>query len=180
MLLYLESRLLLRKTISFSPAATFLDRPMSLLPKRFVRYLIFLFTWSSVSGVLILVIMVQYLDMYKMSIEDPAGFWSDIASQFYWKQRWGQPVYSENLDIRKGRIKIEVNVYFHNISFSNSCPTFSFVFGLIGRIEILRTRTVVQRWYDQHLLQLSRQKYWVRKWRKDRSFLGRKWTRWRW
>nr|QGN03530.1 4-coumarate-CoA ligase [Olea europaea] len=49
----------------------------------------------------------KYLDMYKMSIEDPAGFWSDIASQFYWKQRWGQPVYSENLDIRKGRIKIE-------------------------------------------------------------------------
>ncbi|KAL0331799.1 UNVERIFIED_CONTAM: Acetyl-coenzyme A synthetase, chloroplastic/glyoxysomal [Sesamum calycinum] len=49
----------------------------------------------------------KYLEMYKSSIEDPAGFWSDIASQFYWKQKWGQPVYSENLDIRKGRIHIE-------------------------------------------------------------------------
>ncbi|KAL2552652.1 Acetyl-coenzyme A synthetase [Forsythia ovata] len=49
----------------------------------------------------------KYLEMYRRSIEDPAGFWSDIASQFYWKKRWGQPVYSENLDIRKGRIEIE-------------------------------------------------------------------------
>ncbi|GFQ01131.1 acetyl-coenzyme a synthetase chloroplastic/glyoxysomal [Phtheirospermum japonicum] len=49
----------------------------------------------------------KYLEMYKRSIEDPAGFWSDIASQFYWKQKWGQPVRSENLDIRKGRINIE-------------------------------------------------------------------------
>lgn len=52
--------------------------------------------------------LVQYLEMYKRSIEDPAGFWSDIASQFYWKQKWGHPVYSENFDIRKGRINIEV------------------------------------------------------------------------
>ncbi|GFY85166.1 acetyl-CoA synthetase [Actinidia rufa] len=51
----------------------------------------------------------QYLEMYRRSIEDPAGFWSDIASQFYWKQKWGQEdqVYSENFDIRKGNIKIE-------------------------------------------------------------------------
>ncbi|KAK4483253.1 hypothetical protein RD792_010437 [Penstemon davidsonii] len=50
----------------------------------------------------------KYLEMYQRSIEDPAGFWSDIAStQFYWKQKWGKSVYSENLDIRKGRINIE-------------------------------------------------------------------------
>ncbi|KAM2991746.1 hypothetical protein FF2_044063 [Malus domestica] len=49
----------------------------------------------------------QYLEMYKRSIEDPAGFWSDIASTFFWKQKWGKPVYSENLDIRKGDIRIE-------------------------------------------------------------------------
>ncbi|XP_022744151.1 acetyl-coenzyme A synthetase, chloroplastic/glyoxysomal isoform X3 [Durio zibethinus] len=50
----------------------------------------------------------KYLEMYKRSIEDPAGFWSDIASsEFYWKQRWGDHVYSENLDVRKGNIKIE-------------------------------------------------------------------------
>ena len=25
--------------------------------------------------------------MYKKSIEDPAGFWSDIAKDFYWKKQ---------------------------------------------------------------------------------------------
>ncbi|KAJ4835913.1 hypothetical protein Tsubulata_041693 [Turnera subulata] len=49
----------------------------------------------------------QYLQMYRRSIEDPAGFWSEIASQFYWKQKWGQPVFSQNLDVRKGPIHIE-------------------------------------------------------------------------
>ncbi|KAL9686790.1 hypothetical protein QQ045_031183 [Rhodiola kirilowii] len=42
-----------------------------------------------------------------MSIEDPAGFWSDIASEFYWKQKWGEVVCSENFDVRKGTISIE-------------------------------------------------------------------------
>ncbi|PPS13477.1 hypothetical protein GOBAR_AA07103 [Gossypium barbadense] len=43
--------------------------------------------------------------MYKASIENPAGFWSGIASsEFYWKQRWGDQVYSENLDWFKGGI----------------------------------------------------------------------------
>ncbi|CDP16758.1 unnamed protein product [Coffea canephora] len=49
----------------------------------------------------------KYLEMYTRSIEDPAGFWSDIASEFYWKARWGPLVYSQNLDIRKGNIEIE-------------------------------------------------------------------------
>ncbi|KAB2033343.1 hypothetical protein ES319_D04G010800v1 [Gossypium barbadense] len=50
----------------------------------------------------------KYLEMYKRSIEDPAGFWSGIASsEFYWKQKWGDQVCSENLDVRKGDIKIE-------------------------------------------------------------------------
>ena len=59
----------------------------------------------------------QYLEMYKRSIEDPAGFWSDIASEFYWKEKWGQQVYSVNLDVTKGNIKIEVNSY---LSFPDS------------------------------------------------------------
>ncbi|KAL8510715.1 hypothetical protein ACS0TY_017511 [Phlomoides rotata] len=54
--------------------------------------------------------MVQYLELYRQSIEDPAGFWSDIASEFYWKQKWGTPVCSENFDVRKGRINIEGTV----------------------------------------------------------------------
>ncbi|XP_010249386.1 PREDICTED: acetyl-coenzyme A synthetase, chloroplastic/glyoxysomal-like isoform X2 [Nelumbo nucifera] len=49
----------------------------------------------------------KYMEMYRRSIEDPAGFWSEIASEFYWKQKWGTTVYSENLDVRKGPIKIE-------------------------------------------------------------------------
>ncbi|XP_057530829.1 acetyl-coenzyme A synthetase, chloroplastic/glyoxysomal [Amaranthus tricolor] len=49
----------------------------------------------------------EYLEMYKRSVEDPAGFWSDIASEFYWKKKWGEQVCSENLDVRNGTINIE-------------------------------------------------------------------------
>ncbi|CAM8894227.1 unnamed protein product [Rhodiola kirilowii] len=49
----------------------------------------------------------KYGEMYKRSIEDPAGFWSDIASEFYWKKKWGEVVCSENFDVRKGTISIE-------------------------------------------------------------------------
>lgn len=45
-------------------------------------------------------------------MDDPAGFWSDIASEFYWKQKWGDQVFSENFDVRKGPIHIEVDVFF--------------------------------------------------------------------
>lgn len=47
--------------------------------------------------------------MYKRSIEDPAGFWSEIASEFFWKEKWGKEVCTENLDIRNGDVKIEVS-----------------------------------------------------------------------
>jgi acetyl-CoA synthetase len=30
----------------------------------------------------------QYRSMYERSIEDPEGFWSDVAGEFFWKQRW--------------------------------------------------------------------------------------------
>ncbi|XP_024962724.1 acetyl-coenzyme A synthetase, chloroplastic/glyoxysomal [Cynara cardunculus var. scolymus] len=49
----------------------------------------------------------KYLEMYKRSIQDTAGFWSDIALEFYWKEKWGQQVYSENLDVTKGNINIQ-------------------------------------------------------------------------
>jgi acetyl-CoA synthetase len=32
--------------------------------------------------------MDQYRAMYKRSIEDPEGFWAEIADGFYWKQKW--------------------------------------------------------------------------------------------
>ncbi|XP_042470398.1 acetyl-coenzyme A synthetase, chloroplastic/glyoxysomal-like [Zingiber officinale] len=49
----------------------------------------------------------QYRNMYEKSIEDPAGFWSEIASQFYWKEKWNPEVYTENIDVRKGTVKFE-------------------------------------------------------------------------
>jgi hypothetical protein len=51
----------------------------------------------------------QYREMYQKSIDDPAGFWSEIADEFYWKQKWSpDEVCAENLDVTKGPIKIEV------------------------------------------------------------------------
>ena len=32
--------------------------------------------------------MEQYKKMYRRSIEDPDGFWSEMAEGFHWKQRW--------------------------------------------------------------------------------------------
>ncbi|KAG6520121.1 hypothetical protein ZIOFF_017153 [Zingiber officinale] len=46
--------------------------------------------------------------MCKKSIEDPARFWSEIASKFYWKEKWNSEVYTENIDVRKGTVKFEV------------------------------------------------------------------------
>lgn len=57
--------------------------------------------------------------MYTRSIQDPAGFWSHIASEFYWKARWGPQVYSENFDIRKGNIKIQVLIHVASLSLNN-------------------------------------------------------------
>lgn len=30
----------------------------------------------------------QYQSDYKKSVEDPEGFWSDVASSFYWRKKW--------------------------------------------------------------------------------------------
>ena len=61
----------------------------------------------------------QYREMYQKSIDDPAGFWSEIADEFYWEQKWRpDEVCAENLDVTKGPIKIEVGYLF--LSF-NGC-----------------------------------------------------------
>lgn len=49
----------------------------------------------------------QYDSMYKKSIEDPAGFWSDIAKDFYWKKQWDDQHISSNFDMRQGQIFTE-------------------------------------------------------------------------
>ncbi len=30
----------------------------------------------------------QYNEMYQRSIQDPEGFWAEIASEFEWKEKW--------------------------------------------------------------------------------------------
>lgn len=40
------------------------------------------------------------LDMYKKSVEDPEGFWSEIASQFCWKDKRNPEVHAENIDMK--------------------------------------------------------------------------------
>src|SRR5687767_4212692 len=32
----------------------------------------------------------QYNEDYRKSIEDPEGFWSEIANSFEWKKKWGK------------------------------------------------------------------------------------------
>ncbi|DBB07398.1 hypothetical protein WJX82_008396 [Trebouxia sp. C0006] len=46
----------------------------------------------------------QYDAMYKRSVEDPEGFWSDIANEFYWKKQWQDTHISYNFDVRQGKI----------------------------------------------------------------------------
>lgn len=30
----------------------------------------------------------EYQDVYKRSVEDPEGFWADVANQFFWRRKW--------------------------------------------------------------------------------------------
>ncbi len=50
--------------------------------------------------------MDEYKAMYKRSIDDPEGFWSEIAENFFWYKKWDK-VRDFNYDIRKGPVKIE-------------------------------------------------------------------------
>ena len=45
----------------------------------------------------------EYDELYKRSIEDPANFWGDIASQFHWEEPW-EEVVDSNFASSKGRV----------------------------------------------------------------------------
>ena len=47
-----------------------------------------------------------YRKEYQKSIEDPSGFWSDIASEFHWFEKWNQ-VRSYNYNMGEGPIDIK-------------------------------------------------------------------------
>ena len=48
----------------------------------------------------------EYDTMYKRSLDDPDGFWSDIADDFYWKDRWETKHHHANIDVKKGTVDI--------------------------------------------------------------------------
>ena len=50
--------------------------------------------------------MEDYQAMYQKSIEDPDGFWSEVADDFHWYSKWDE-VCGYNYDRREGPISIE-------------------------------------------------------------------------
>lgn len=46
----------------------------------------------------------QYDKLYKRSIDDPEGFWGDIANEFTWKTKWEKGHFKYNFDVRNGKI----------------------------------------------------------------------------
>ena len=50
--------------------------------------------------------MDEYKAMYKKSVEDPEGFWGEIAQEFYWEQKWDK-VRDFNYSMSKGPVSIE-------------------------------------------------------------------------
>lgn len=46
--------------------------------------------------------------MYQRSVEEPAQFWSEVASEFYWQQKWQEGSELKcNFDVNKGKICVE-------------------------------------------------------------------------
>jgi acetyl-CoA synthetase len=50
---------------------------------------------------------IDYHEMYKRSVEDPEGFWGDIAKQFYWVSPPTGKFLDYNFDCRKGTIYVK-------------------------------------------------------------------------
>ena len=48
----------------------------------------------------------EYKAMYDRSIQDPEGFWGEVAEGFFWKEKWDK-VWSYNYDRRDGEIAIK-------------------------------------------------------------------------
>jgi len=50
--------------------------------------------------------MDKYHEMYKRSLEDPDGFWSDMAKDLHWEEKWNT-VNKVNFDRSKGPVSVE-------------------------------------------------------------------------
>ena len=46
-----------------------------------------------------------YRAMYKRSVEDPDGFWGEIAREFHWEKAWTGPVVRSNFKRSEGKIE---------------------------------------------------------------------------
>ena len=57
----------------------------------------------------------QYNEMYQRSIQDPEGFWGEIASEFEWKEKWSKVLdytFEGNVDVKwfiDGKTNLSVN-----------------------------------------------------------------------
>lgn len=50
----------------------------------------------------------QYKELHQRSIQDPAKFWSDIATQFHWEAPYDvDNFFSYNFDTREGPVNIQ-------------------------------------------------------------------------
>ncbi|KAL1021361.1 hypothetical protein UPYG_G00012320 [Umbra pygmaea] len=49
----------------------------------------------------------KYKELYLQSVENPDGFWGDIAKDFYWKSKHVGPFMDYNFDVTKGEIYIK-------------------------------------------------------------------------
>ena len=50
--------------------------------------------------------MEEYQTMYQKSIDDPEGFWAEVADEFHWYSKW-ETVLGYNYDRREGPISVE-------------------------------------------------------------------------
>ena len=48
----------------------------------------------------------QYKEMYDRSVDDPEGFWGEVASEFHWFKKWDK-VRDFNYDRREGKVFLE-------------------------------------------------------------------------
>lgn len=46
----------------------------------------------------------KYKELHAKSLEDPQGFWSEIAKEFHWQTAASGDIVSYNFDINKGKI----------------------------------------------------------------------------
>lgn len=74
----------------------------------------------------------QYEKLYKRSVEDPAGFWADVAEQFYWHKKWDKDHHSYNFDVRKVRESVD----FCCVEIEIGCPCCGMIFVEIDMLHV--------------------------------------------